>query len=72
MATRSYVILNLTHVNCATCGWSYQGVNAQGLGKLHAMHKNHKVQGEVAALFSYDYSSGVDETITKEEKKNGQ
>jgi hypothetical protein len=68
MGTYSYTILNCSNVKCQNCGWYAQGVNVQGIGKIHAKKYGHKVCGELAHLFSYDYSSDCVDSTKKESK----
>jgi len=48
----------VTHaiVNCDDCDWKTQSYkNAQAIAKIHAKKYGHKVSGELAIYFNYDF-----------------
>ena len=43
--------------NCSTCGKEWQALNSQAVAKKHAEKYNHRVYGEIAYCFIYDFES---------------
>ena len=52
-------------VDCMTCGKRWESINGQAVGKKHAMKYGHKVIGEIAYGFIYDYEGGKNERQKK-------
>jgi len=47
-------------VHCEDCAWSTDSYkNAQAIAKIHAKRYGHKVRGELAIGFGYDYRDGA-------------
>ena len=42
-------------VDCLTCGKRWEGINDRTAAKKHAQQYGHRVSGEIAYSFEYDY-----------------
>lgn len=53
----SYTLgMRKVRANCDTCGKHWEGLNAQGVGAIHARKHGHKVLVEVLQYITYEGS----------------